>query len=229
MTVRRGPKHWIQKQFGGFALDLAGAAPKMPALKTATPGETAAEPKGAHVNMRVWIGSARLAAWALGIAVVAAWASPASAQTDLSTAKGDPDFLSFGVGAFDVIAGDDRSAAFSAEYASQQRLWIFHPIVGAMVNSDLGGNAYAGVAVDFFFGNRWVVTPSFAPGVWVRGGSKNLGYPIEFRSSIALAYRFDDRSRLGLDLYHLSNAGLDKHNPGTEVLQLVYSLPLGNR
>lgn len=201
----------------------------MPRSKPAMPGDTAAVPKGVHVNLRVCIGSSRLAAWALAIAIAAAWASPAAAQVKLKSTDGDPDFLSFGVGAFDVIAGDKRAAAFSVEYASERRLWIFHPIVGAMVNSDRGGDAYAGVAVDLFFGNRWVVTPSFAPSVWVRGGSKDLGYPIEFRSSIALAYRFDDRSRLGLDLYHLSNAGLDKHNPGTEVLQLVYSLPFGNR
>lgn len=42
-----------------------------------------------------------------------------------------------------------------------------------------------------------------------------------------MAYRFDDRSRLGLEFYHLSNAGLDKHNPGTEILLAKYSVPFG--
>jgi hypothetical protein len=184
------------------------------------------EPEGLAVNMRVWIRSAKALAVALSlVAFAAGWSAPASAQVQLSPGGGDPDFLTFGAGAFDVIAGDDSSAAVSVEYASQRRLWIFHPIAGVMVNSDLGADAYAGIAVDLFFDNRWVVTPSFAPSLYLRGSSKNLGYPLEFRSSIAVAYRFDDRSRLGVDFYHLSNAGLDKHNPGTEVLQLTYSLP----
>jgi len=152
-------------------------------------------------------------------------AAPASAQ--VKAEAGDPDFLSFGVGGFDVIASDNGSAAFQLEYASDKRFWIFHPIAGVMVNSELGGDAYAGVAVDLFFGNRIVVTPSFAPGYYWRGSSKNLGSPIEFRSAIAAAYRFDDRSRLGLEFYHLSNAGIDVHNPGTEVLLLKYSVPFG--
>ena len=50
---------------------------------------------------------------------------------------------------------------------------------------------------------------------------------MEFRSSLELAYRFDNRARLGLSFYHLSNASLDDNNPGTEVFSLNYSIPLG--
>jgi hypothetical protein len=130
------------------------------------------------------------------------------------------------VGAFD-LNDDWLSGAIQFEYASKQRFWIFHPIAGVMANSDMGGDVYAGVAVDLFFGNRWVATPSFAPSYYWRGSSKNLGQPLEFRSSIEVAYRFDDRSRFGLELYHLSNAGLDKRNPGTQVLLAKYSVPFG--
>ena len=158
--------------------------------------------------------------------VLAMAARPASAQASLPPNAGDPDFLSLGVGAFDIDA-KWTSAAVQLEYASKERFWFFHPIVGIMTNSDMGGDAYAGVAVDLFFGNRWVVTPSFAPSLYWRGSSKNLGQVLEFRSSIGVAYRFDDRSRLGLEFYHLSNAGLDKHNPGTEILLAKYSVPFG--
>lgn len=162
---------------------------------------------------------------AAALAALLLAAAPASAQVTTEPQAGDPDFLSFGVGAFDVIAGDKSSAAFQLEYASQKRLWFFHPIAGLMLNSDVGGDAYAGVAVDLFFGNRFVVTPSFSPSFYWRGSGKNLGSPIEFRSSIGAAYRFDDRSRLGFEFYHLSNAGIDERNPGTEVLLFKYSLP----
>jgi lipid A 3-O-deacylase len=174
------------------------------------------------VTDSVWIRAARALAIALGVAV-GAWVAPVAAQ-DLE--KGDPDFLSFGVGAFDIVAHKHPSTAFQAEYASDSRFWIFHPIAGVMATTDMGGDAYAGVAVDLFFGNRIVMTPSFAPGFYWRGSGKNLGYPLEFRSAFTVAYRFDDRSRLGVEFYHLSNAGINENtNPGTEVLLLKYSMP----
>jgi lipid A 3-O-deacylase len=179
------------------------------------------------VIFKIGMRATKALAAAAAFAALILTAMPVSAQVTTDPKVGDPDFLSFGVGGFDIIADDFSSAAFQLEYASQKRLWIFHPIAGLMLNSDVGGDAYAGIAVDLFFGNRFVVTPSFAPSFYWRGSGKNLGYPIEFRSSIGAAYRFDDRSRLGLEFYHLSNAGLDNHNPGTEVLLLKYSLPFG--
>ena len=163
---------------------------------------------------------ARVCALALSLAV-GAWTMPVAAQ-DLD--KGDPAFVSLGVGAFDIT---DRwtSAAFQAEYASDYRLWIFHPIAGVMVNTDAGGAAYAGVGIDLFFGSRIVVMPSFAPTYYWRGSSKDLGEWFEFRSSISAAYRFDDRSRLGVELYHMSNAGIGQHNPGVELVTLVLTMP----
>ena len=61
-----------------------------------------------------------------------------------------------------------------------------------------------------------------------RGDGRDLGHELEFRSSIELSYRFDDRTRLGLSFYHLSNANIGDFNPGTEVLSIVYSIPLGS-
>jgi hypothetical protein len=46
------------------------------------------------------------------------------------------------------------------------------------------------------------------------------------RSGIEVAYRFYERSRVGLALFHLSNGGLADKNPGTEVLALSLSVPL---
>ena len=54
------------------------------------------------------------------------------------------------------------------------------------------------------------------------------GYDSEHGSSTHTAkvgFRFDDRSRLSLSLDHLSNAGLDDKNPGTEALVLTYAVP----
>ena len=63
-------------------------------------------------------------------------------------------------------------------------------------------------------------------GAFTRGGGKNLGSNVEFRTGAELAWRFDDRSRLGVALHHISNAGLTQRNPGTETIMLNYSIPL---
>jgi len=53
-----------------------------------------------------------------------------------------------------------------------------------------------------------------------------LGHPIEFKSTLELAYEFENRWRLGLAIYHLSNSRLSSTNPGTETLVATLSVPI---
>ena len=142
-----------------------------------------------------------------------------------AVAGGDPAFLRFGAGYYD-INDDEDAGEFHFEYISDWRFWKLTPQIGVMATTDAAAYLYAGIRLDLFLGRRWVITPQFAPGLYHDGDGKDLGHVIEFRSAIEVAYRFDDRSRLGLSFYHLSNAGLDDNNPGTEVLTLHYSYPL---
>jgi hypothetical protein len=136
----------------------------------------------------------------------------------------DPSFIRFGAGYYDI--NDDREAGeFHLEYIAGSKWWVFNPFVGVMTTTDTALYGYAGIRLDLFMGRRFVITPSFAPGLYHDGDGKDLGHPVEFRSALEFAYRFDDRSRLGLSVYHLSNAGLDDNNPGTEVATLHYSFP----
>jgi lipid A 3-O-deacylase len=153
------------------------------------------------------------------VALVAA--RPARAQ--------DPSFLTVGVGAFDFMEDDHRAAQFEVQYRPDLKLWVFQPMVGANVNTDGSGYVYAGVSLDIFLGNRVVLRPSFAPGLYIEGDGKDLGSVIEFRSALELGWRFDDRSRLGLEISHRSNAGIDDRNPGEESLMLFYHFPLKGR
>ena len=137
----------------------------------------------------------------------------------------DPPFLALGAGFFD-INDNEEAVEFRIEYRSASRLWIVKPFGGVMVSSDAAFYGYGGILLDVFFGRRWVLTPSFAAGFYEDGSGKDLGHAIEFRSALELAYRFDNRVRVGLSFYHLSNASLADNNPGTEVLTLVYSIPL---
>jgi hypothetical protein len=139
----------------------------------------------------------------------------------------DPALLTVGIGSID-INGNDTTGTVSVEYTGGKRLfWELKPMGGLMATFDSALYVYGGVAVDVFLGKRLVLTPSFAPGLYFKGGSMDLGHVIEFRSSVKFAYRFQNRARLGLDFYHLSNAGLDESNPGTNALMLTYSIPLG--
>ena len=138
----------------------------------------------------------------------------------------DPSFLTFSAGKFDFNRQKNEAVEFGVQWRGSEKLWIFQPMVGVMGTTDVSGNIYAGVSLDIFFGNRLVFRPSFAPGLYTKGSKgHDLGHVIEFRSGAELAYRFDDRSRLGLEVYHLSNAHLGDKNPGEESIVLTYSIP----
>ena len=138
----------------------------------------------------------------------------------------DPDFLSLSVGSYDWNRQKDQGVEFRAEYRSDVKLGPFKPFAAVAGTSTGQYFAGGGVLIDVFFGRRFVLTPSFAPHVYTGGNSKlDLDYPLEFRSQLEAAYRFDDRSRLGLAVSHYSNASLGDTNPGTESAMLYYSVP----
>ena len=139
---------------------------------------------------------------------------------------GDPDYLTLSLGGFDVN-DDETSAEFRMEYRSGRKYFFLKPMIGLLGNSEGGIYGYGGVNLDLYFVKRWVMMPSFAMGGYRRGGSKDLGSIIEFHSGLEIAYRFDDRGRLGVAFSHISNASISNNNPGTESLVLSYSIPLG--
>ena len=152
-------------------------------------------------------------------AVAFAWGAAAE------TVRADePAFFAASVGGFD-INDDDTSVEFRLEYRSDYRLWHIGPMIGLMANTDGGVYGYGGVFIDIFFGKNWVVMPNIAVGGYHEGSSKDLGHVVEFRTGVEIAYRFADKSRLGLAFQHISNAGLDDKNPGTESLVLTYAIP----
>jgi len=158
----------------------------------------------------------------LGLALLGP--KPGQAQV-FDAVDNEPAFVAVGLGAFDAL-DDDTAAQMNFEYRSNLRLWIFKPYGGLFATTDGAVYGYAGFRVDLFFGNRFVLTPSTAVGAFKRGGGKQLGSVLEFRSGVELAYRFDDRSRLGVGLFHLSNASVGSRNPGEESLLVYYALPI---
>ena len=153
-------------------------------------------------------------------AFVGSWLALHPARAD------DPAFITGAVGLFDVL-DNEEATSFNVEYRSGLKLAFLKPFGGAMVTTDRATYGYGGFLVDIYFGRRLVLTGNTAVGLWANGHGKKLGSFVEFRSGLELAFRFDNRSRLGVGFHHISNAGLGHSNPGTEILSLIYSIPLG--
>ena len=142
----------------------------------------------------------------------------------------DPAFLSIGAGTYDWNRKKDEGVEVRVEYPHDKKLFdLVKPFVAAAVSKNDSTQVFlgAGILMDIYLGKRFVVTPSFAPHYYHGGNAKlDLDYALEFRSQIEAAYRFDDRSRLGIAVSHYSNASLGKTNPGTESATLYYSIPV---
>jgi hypothetical protein len=137
----------------------------------------------------------------------------------------DPALLTLGVGYYDF--NDNAEAAeFRLEWRGKPLWWKLRPLAGVMGTSDAAVYGYGGIAFDFYLGRRLLIAPSFAAGLYSEGDGKDLGAVIEFRSGLEIGWRFDSGARISAIVYHLSNAGIDDINPGTEVFSIGYSLPL---
>ena len=130
-------------------------------------------------------------------------------------------------GLCDIKADKDAAPEFSLEYHDDTQLGWFKPFLHASYVTNGMTFLGAGLLVDLQVGDNWIVQPSLAA-TWWRGGTEklDLGYPLIFRSRLEVAYRFKDKSRLGLAFTHSSNAHLDEQNPGSETLMLNVSVPL---
>jgi hypothetical protein len=111
------------------------------------------------------------------------------------------------------------------EYRFGDVLWILAPFVGAFGTGKGAFYGYGGFGFDINFYERLVVTPSAAVGYFTHGTGIDLGAHTEFREGAEFDYRFENLSRLGVGMYHISNAGIGKHNPGAEFVTLVLTMP----
>ena len=103
---------------------------------------------------------------------------------------------------------------------------VFVQAFGVMVNSDSSRYAYSSFRFEVPLGERWQITPQLGFGLYDRNGGFNLGGPVEFRSGLEVTRQIGERCRLGLMFYHLSNAVLYEHNPGSESLVLTFAYRL---
>src|SRR5438876_7824900 len=152
------------------------------------------------------------------VALGFATAHPGAAQITFGS-PGDPPRIAIGGGAFDVLPykskpGSGATGLALAEYRFGDVLRIVAPFVGVFGTGKGAFYGYGGFGFDINFFERFVATPSAAVGYFTHGTGIDLGANCEFRTGAEFDYRFENLNRVGVGLYHMSNAGIGKHNPG---------------
>lgn len=135
------------------------------------------------------------------------------------------DYIGVNAGIANVINGKG-SAMAGVEYRGAPLIWKVYPHAGGFVTHRGAVYGYAGVGIEVRLTDAILLRGNTAVGAYGQGDDRDLGHVIEFRSGVELAYELPNQAQIGLTFHHLSNAGLDSHNPGSEVATITYSMPL---
>jgi lipid A 3-O-deacylase len=83
-----------------------------------------------------------------------------------------------------------------------------------------------GVALPIDLSSRIFLMPSFNAGLYKHGKGIELGYFVEFRSVLQIAWQCTQNSCIGVSIYHVSNGSLSSTNPGLESVLTSYTVQL---
>ena len=131
-------------------------------------------------------------------------------------------------GGTEAVAYKNSSFAYNIEIFSSRNIFKYiKPFMGFMGTTDNASYSYFGLSGDLFFLNCkcLVITPSLAAGWYVDGDEIKLGHHVEFRSGGDITYKFKNDVRVGVGIFHLSNAMLGDRNPGSEQAIFKYQVP----
>ena len=123
---------------------------------------------------------------------------------------------------------NQSSTAYNFEYFSKKKAFGFiKPFIGFLGTDESAYYTYFGLSSDlYFFDCKCILlSPSLAVGAYEDGDQIRLGSTIEFRSGADISYRFRNNVRVGVGIFHISNAGLGYRNPGSEQIILKYHIP----
>jgi lipid A 3-O-deacylase len=83
-----------------------------------------------------------------------------------------------------------------------------------------------GCALELYLNRCLLFCPNFSAGLYYCGKGKDLGFPLEFRSALEFAYEFQHQGRIGLQIWHISNASLGHRNPGANAVAAYLAFPI---
>lgn len=128
--------------------------------------------------------------------------------------------------AFDVLQQSQPSVEKRIELRKGISDNDFGQFAGIMFTGHGANHFYTGLYYNFYLYDIIVITPSFAPGLYLENNSRKLFYPIEFRSQIEVSVKLLSNTRIGFSFNHISNAGLGEANPGVESFAVKYIISL---
>jgi len=141
--------------------------------------------------------------------------------------RSDVPMLNMTAGQMGIADDVDDPQSFGIEFRMRSfSRWKLIPAVGYARALNDANFVYSDLRYDYWLNDKWILIPSFGLGTFDDSDEIDLGHKLQFRSGIELAKRFHKDFRIGVALFHLSNAGLSEKNPGTEILVLSLCLPL---
>ena len=123
---------------------------------------------------------------------------------------------------------NQSSVAYNIEYFSKKKAFGFiKPFLGFLGTTENAFYGYFGLSTDLYFFDCkcFLLSPSLAVGAYEDGDQIRLGHTLEFRSGGDITYRFKNNVRVGVGIFHISNAGLGYRNPGSEQIIFKYHIP----
>jgi len=142
-------------------------------------------------------------------------------------ASGQTAWLSFNGGVAGIF-DSENPPVFSVQYRFAEKIAFGHPWVELSWATD--GAIFAGAGFAYSVSpdvtRKWEYTAGVGPGYYDRHQGVNLGSHLEFLSFLEVAYRLDSGNRFQARLAHISNGGVSRINPGTELLMLGFAIPL---
>jgi hypothetical protein len=109
------------------------------------------------------------------------------------------------------------------------KFWVLRPQVGFLASFSGSYMIYAGLTWPAMPVKWLVIQTGAAMGYYESGEGVNLAYPLEFRLSLSILYKFRNSAQLGLEIAHISNADLGPPNPGTESVSVIYQIPIRSK
>ncbi len=123
------------------------------------------------------------------------------------------------------IIGDELYVS----YDLPRYIGAVQPTVGASMTDtyDLWVGAGAKWSTERISDGPVYIELSLMPGIYFQGDGEYLGFPMQFRGSLAAGYHFDNGASVAVVFDHRSNANTSEYNPGVETLgiRLSWELP----
>lgn len=151
---------------------------------------------------------------------------PAVPESRVVEVQPNTSFFGLSVGMYDPFTHGEKAASFNFEWQPGVKVAGFlQPLFGAVVATNGSLLGYGGFGVPFNINEHVFMMPSVAVGAYKQGGGYDLNRTLAFRVGTELAYQFEDKSRIGLNMHVVSNGTSLSRHDRTEIIGLAYTMP----